>query len=441
MVAGDDFQFFRGGTVMSNSIEHGFVKRTKPGDPISPLRQRLIQEMDRAGFVEKSKVNYICIVNAIQRHFRIRPDHLTEEQVNAYILWLRDESGIAPRTFETHCHALRFFYRRCLGYNWKLFTQSIASQLPSPTERRKSQDNTPSDPIPVKPSGQAPSPLRQRMIKDMELAGYSRETQQKYIENIAVLQSHFGIRPDRLTEKQVYDYILWTRDIKKVARGTFLPLFYGLKFFYYRCLGYDWALFAKKRVRKPRQKRLPIPISGDDCGRLIAAVRNPAYRLCLSLMYSLGLRISESHTLPVSAIDSKRLVLRVIGKRNTERIVPLPESLLLQLREFWKTHRHPTWLFPNQKGTSPLDRRAFYRAFCDARNKAGLDRKLTPHSLRHGFATQLLESGVDVRATQILLGHISVQSTQIYTHLTEAMRHSLRAQLNGMFVNVFPGRV
>jgi integrase/recombinase XerD len=284
------------------------------------------------------------------------------------------------------------------------------------------------------------SPLRQRMIQDMELAGLSPDTQNIYISAIVALQSYYGIRPDQLTEKQVYEYVLKMRDSKQIAKGTFQVLFYGLKFFYYRCLGYDWALFTKKRVSQPKQRRLPNPISGDECRQLIEVVINPSYQLCFSLMYALGLRVHESYTLPVSAIDSKRMVVHIIGKGNSERIVPLPEFLLRQLREFWKTHRDPFWLFPNSNGTGPMNRRSIYKAFHRARDRVGLSEDITPHSLRHGFATHLLESGVDIRTTQILLGHLSIRSTQIYTHLTEAMRGSLRGQLNDMFVSVYPGR-
>jgi len=131
------------------------------------------------------------------------------------------------------------------------------------------------------------SPLRQRMIRDMELAGFTPGTQQTYIGAVVKLQDHYHARPDRLSEKQVQQYILWLRDQKTVAKGTFQTSWYGLKFFYYRSIGVDWALFTRKKVRQPRRKRLPVPIAWEDGHRLIAALRKSSYRLCCSLMLAL----------------------------------------------------------------------------------------------------------------------------------------------------------
>jgi len=124
------------------------------------------------------------------------------------------------------------------------------------------------------------------------------------------------------------------------------------------------------------------------------------------------------------------MVVRIISKGNKERIIPLPETLLLELREYWKTHRDSTWLFPGQTKQGYISRRSIYRAFGDARQAAGLDKSVKTHTLRHSFATHLLESGVDIRTVQVLLGHASIQSTQIYTHLTTAMRQDLREALD-----------
>jgi site-specific recombinase XerD len=277
------------------------------------------------------------------------------------------------------------------------------------------------------------------MIQDMSLAELTPRTQDTYIRAVAALQAHYGIRPDHLTEKQVYAYVLWMRDERGVAKGTLQTHFHGLKFFYFRCLGYDWALFTRKKVRLPRQKRLPSALPPEDCRRLIAAIDKPVYRLCASTMYTLGLRIAEAISFAVDAIDSKNMTVRLIGKRNKERILPLPESLLLAWRAFWKTHRHPLWLFPNRTGSNHLSRKSFYRAFRSARERARFGPQFTPHCLRHGFATQLLESGLDIRTVQILLGHASIRSTQIYTHLTEARRSELQERLDELFASVLPG--
>ena len=281
------------------------------------------------------------------------------------------------------------------------------------------------------------SPLRQRMIRDMELAGYTQGTQQSYIGAVVKLQDHYTIRPDKLTEKQVLQYIFWLRDEKKVAKGTFQTNWAGIKFFYYHTLGVDWPLVTRKKVRQPLCKRLPVPIAWEDGHRLIAALQKPGYQLCCSFMLALGLRIGDVVALTINSIDATQMLVRVIGKRNKERVVPLPQTLLVALRRFWLTHRHRRLLFPNRRGTAPLCEKSLRHAFNQARDTLGIPKNIKPHSLRHGFATHLLEKGVDIRIVQILLGHASLRSTEIYTHLTKPMCDTLRHQLDRMFADLF----
>jgi site-specific recombinase XerD len=281
------------------------------------------------------------------------------------------------------------------------------------------------------------SPLRQRMIGDMELAGYTPGTQQNYIAAVVKLQDHYRICPDKLTEEQVRQYIFYLRDEKKVPLGTFQASWAGIKFFYYHTLGVDWPLFTRKKVRQPLRKRLPVPIAWEDGHRLIAALEKPSYQLCCSFMLALGLRIGDVVPLTVNSIDATQMLVRVIGKRNKERVVPLPETLLVALRRFWLTHRHRRLLFPNGRATGPLCVRSLRRAFNQARDSLGIPKNITPHCLRHGFATHLLENGVDIRLVQILLGHASLRSTEIYTHLTKPMCENLRKQLDRMFADLF----
>jgi site-specific recombinase XerD len=138
------------------------------------------------------------------------------------------------------------------------------------------------------------------------------------------------------------------------------------------------------------------------------------------------LRITEAITLPISAVDSKQMVLRVIGKGNKERILPLTEPILQMLRAVWKTHRSQRWLFPSRRRTTHLPDATARAAFVQARKACGFSTNFTPHTLRHSFASHLLQRGVDIRVIQILLGHSKLQSTEIYTHLTEPLRDKLR---------------
>lgn len=278
------------------------------------------------------------------------------------------------------------------------------------------------------------SKLRERMIEDMNLAGLSLRTQHEYIRSVRHLMLHYRISPDRLSEEQVHQYLV---DLyKRVARGTFETKYYGIKFFYYRFLGVEWNLFSKKKIRKPRQKRLPRTIDHNEFLRLLAAIRRPDYRLCTQLMYFCGLRISEAVSLPVGNIDSTRMVLRIIGKGNKEQLVPFPHALLAPMRSFWKTHRNRTWLFPDRLGLGHIPASSLRTAFRMARDTARIDQNVTPHSLRHSYATRLLERGVDVGVVQMLLRHSSIQSTRIYMHLTEPLRQDIHARINELFDSV-----
>lgn len=283
------------------------------------------------------------------------------------------------------------------------------------------------------------SPLRRRMIQDMELSGLCKSTQETYITAVAAIQKKTGVRPDRLTEEAVYKYILWLREESGAAKGTFLTHYHGLKFFYYRCLANDWALFTRKRIRLPQKSRLPSVLTREECRQLLAGIDKPVYRLCGLTLYTLGLRLQEGLRLKPENIVASQMLVRIVGKRNRERAIPLPPSLLHSLRAFWRTHRDPLWIFPGTRRTRPISRDSMYAAFHSARQRAGLSDQVKLHSLRHSFATHLLESGVDLRTVQILLGHACISSTQIYTHLTQPMRLDLQQRLEALFGHASTG--
>ena len=154
------------------------------------------------------------------------------------------------------------------------------------------------------------------------------------------------------------------------------------------------------------------------------------------LMYACGLRITEAATLEVTAIDGIIGFIRVIGKGNKERQVPLPQPVLAELRSLWKTHRDKRWLFPSPRQEGPISRYALWLTFKQAVRAAGITRRITPHSLRHSYATRLLESGVDIRVVQILLGHARIGTTAIYTPLTEPTRASLKRILDKLMTGL-----
>lgn len=185
---------------------------------------------------------------------------------------------------------------------------------------------------------------------------------------------------------------------------------------------------------------MPDVRGDEDCRRLIAALEKPVYRGCFTIIYAYGLRIGEAVTLPVTAVDSQQMILRVIGKRNKERALPLTESIVEMLREVWKTHRSKRWLFPSRRTVTHLPDATARLAFNNARSKCGFNDKFRPHSLRHSFATHMLQRGVDIRIIQLLLGHSSLRSTEIYTHLSEPLREDLRQLLRQTTDGLFEGR-
>ena len=177
-------------------------------------------------------------------------------------------------------------------------------------------------------------------------------------------------------------------------------------------------------------------LSDAEVRALLARVENPTHKACLALIYACGLRISEALSLEVTGIVSARLVLRIIGKGNKQRMVPLPAPVLADLRAFWPSHRNRRWLFPNRCGARPVDIQVLERTCRKAALAAGITRRVTPHTLRHSYATRLLECGVDIRVVQILLGHSSIATTAVYLHLTEPTRASLQSILDKLMTGL-----
>jgi len=265
--------------------------------------------------------------------------------------------------------------------------------------------------------------LKWQFLKDMELAGMVHQTRLRYLYSVEHLVKYYWCSPAELSEQQVQDYLL-ERHRQDPAKGTFKVIRFGLRFFFQQTLGRNWNLFSKK-MKPLRQMRLPDVLSHADCTQIINTVEHPVYRNCINVMYSCGLRISEAVTIEVSHIDKSTSNLTIIGKSNRQRLIPIPPTTLKSLRDLWKTHKHNKYLFPNRYGKSHVSDCSVRVAFRQACAVAGL-KDVTPHVLRHSFATRLLENGVDTRIVQMLLGHASIRSTEIYTHLTTPIQYKVR---------------
>jgi len=183
-----------------------------------------------------------------------------------------------------------------------------------------------------------------------------------------------------------------------------------------------------------RQMRLPKVLSHADCMRIIHTVEHPVYRNCLNVMYSCGLRLGEAVKVQVSHIDKSTSNLTIIGKGNRQRLVPIPPTTLHALRQVWQTHRHKKYLFPNRYGKTHVSESSVRAPFTKACLIAGIE-DVTPHVLRHSYATRLLENGVDIRIVQMLLGHASIRSTEIYTHLTAPIQLKVRKAIEKLITS------
>jgi integrase/recombinase XerD len=280
--------------------------------------------------------------------------------------------------------------------------------------------------------------LRQRMIEDMQLRGYSARTQEAYARAVRQLAEHYRRSPDTLTEEDLRKYFLHLANEKKWARASTTIALCAIKFFYEQTLKRDWPTL--RFVRPPREFKLPVVLGREEVRLVLSLVRIPVYKVCLTTIYSCGLRLLEGARLQVSSIDSARMVLHIHGKGKRDRYVPLPESTLHMLREFWKTHRSPQWLFPAPprrglpRGVAqkpgPVTRSSLQSAFYRAWKKTGIAKRAHVHTLRHSYATHLMEAGVHLRLIQDNLGHGSPKTTAIYTHLTGEVRATQTDPLN-----------
>lgn len=277
--------------------------------------------------------------------------------------------------------------------------------------------------------------LRQRMIEDMQLAGYSARTQENYVAAVRQIFEHFHCTPAQLTEEQLREYFLYLANERRVSRSTSTIALCAVKFFFERTLKRDWPVLELIRPRP--EKKLPVVLSREEVHRILHEVHTPVYRTCLTTIYSCGLRLLEGARLQVHDIDSGRMLLHIHGKGGKDRYVPLPDRTLKLLREFWKTHRSRPWLFPaTTRGLKPgspippLTDCSLQAAFKSALQRAGISKRAHIHSLRHSYATHLLEMGVNLRVIQENLGHRSARTTQIYTHLTQEARDAVIHPLN-----------
>ncbi len=287
------------------------------------------------------------------------------------------------------------------------------------------------------------TPLRQRMIEDLQLKGYSDSTQTLYVNAVRQLCEHFSKTPGKITEEDLRDYFLHGKNVKKWSRSTSTVALCGIKFFYENTIKRPWPTLLF--IRPGHAKKLPVVLSRDEVHALLSSIRLLRYRVCLTTIYSCGLRLSEGTHLKIEDIDSARGFISIRqSKGNKDRNVPLPPKTLNLLRDQWKTHKNKVWIFPSARnnGTNmtnaaiPLSNSSVQVAFRSALKSAGINKKATVHTLRHSWATHLLEAGINLRLIQVWLGHSTPATTSVYTHLTEKAKTMAVKSINELMADL-----
>jgi len=271
------------------------------------------------------------------------------------------------------------------------------------------------------------TPLRKRMIRELELKRKAPSTISSYVKAVEELARYYRRSPDRISTEEIRSYMHFLIVEKKLSYSSCNHKIVAINFFFREVIRRKVQL----RVPMKRSGHLPEPLSRDEVARLIAAAENRKHRVLMMTAYSAGLRVSELVRLKPQDIHSDRMLIRVNqGKGRKDRYTLLSQRLLGELRAYWRESRPETWLFPNQSRTDHMPTCTPARAFYRLKQRAGITHGRGIHTLRHSFATHLLEAGVDLRTIQILMGHTSLNTTVKYLHVTEKHLEQTKSPLD-----------
>jgi len=285
--------------------------------------------------------------------------------------------------------------------------------------------------------------LRQKMIEDLQLRGLAERTQESYVQAVCQLAAHYHKSPEQISEEELRQYFLFLKNVKHVSRSTHTIALCGIKFFYEHTLRREWHTLDFARPAK--EKKLPVVLSMQEVGRILSCVHYLRYQVCLTTIYACGLRLLEGVCLQVKEIDGERKMLHIHqGKGGKDRYVPLPDAALNMLRRYWTTHRNPVWLFPAfhakqppEKINQPMSESSVQKALGAALCESGVNKDATVNTLRHSYATHLMEAGVPLRVIQEYLGHASPATTALYTHLTSTTDAQASQTINDILAKLW----
>lgn len=276
--------------------------------------------------------------------------------------------------------------------------------------------------------------LRQRMIEDMRLRNLSPHTIEAYVHAVKQFAGHFGQSPEQLSAGQARQYLLHLVQDQKASWSRYNLARCGLQFLYRVTLGRDEWFKKLPCARVP--KKLPTVLSPEEVRRLLDVVaHHPKHKALLFTLYGAGLRISEALSLKPADIDSQRMFIHVrSGKGNKDRMVKLSAHLLTVLRDYWRDCHPELWLFPQTRDPRrPMDEGTAHRIVSRSARRAGITRRVSPHTLRHSYATHLLEAGCDLRSIQMLLGHCNLKTTARYTHVSDDHLRTVVSPLDRLY--------
>ena len=275
--------------------------------------------------------------------------------------------------------------------------------------------------------------LYDQMKMDMELKNLSARTMECYLARMKDFTLYFGRSPAGLGDDEIRQYLYYLKKEKRASQSIINQSYSALKFFYQRTLQRSWN--SLKIPRSKNRQRLPVVLSLNEVEAIFTATQNLKHRAILMTIYSSGLRISEAVHLKVTDIDSSRMMVRVRGKGNKDRHVPLPRRTLELLRDYWRTYRSRTCLLVTKDGRPLADHRVRY-FLKKALKQSGICKRVSCHTLRHSYATNLMEEGVDVRVIQGLLGHRSLKTTTLYLHITQSVMQSVQDAINDLMADL-----
>jgi len=271
--------------------------------------------------------------------------------------------------------------------------------------------------------------LHDQMKRDLELKHYSPKTRSCYLASVKSFALHFHRSPAELSDEEIREFLHYLIEDKKASQAAISQTYSALKFLYETTLKKDWSGFRIPRSKM--EKRLPVVLSRQEVEAIFLATRNLKHRAILMTIYSAGLRVSEAVHLKVLDIDSQRMVIRVEQSKGAkDRYTLLAQRALEVLRDYWRAYRPKEWLFPGQPAKGPLSVSSVQRVFGKVLHEAGIKKHATVHTLRHSFATHLLEAGTDLYHIQRLLGHATPKTTAIYLHLSRKDLGGIRSPID-----------